>query len=123
TLARPARDRFSVGPAVPPWRGPERTRGCLRCRRDQGTCRGQPAGSDPAGLAGPPVAGHRRTAGGRGTPVAGPEAGGTRRAGGTVRRLPGAARAGDRKSTRLNSSHVKISYAVFCLKKKNTTKP
>src|SRR5207302_5688632 len=25
----------------------------------------------------------------------------------------------DRKSTRLNSSHVKISYAVFCLKKKN----
>src|SRR5699024_11763569 len=28
--------------------------------------------------------------------------------------------AGDRKSTRLNSSHVSISYAVFCLKKKNT---
>src|SRR5690606_40586069 len=28
----------------------------------------------------------------------------------------------DRKSTRLNSSHVKISYAVFCLKKKNTRK-
>src|SRR5690625_3419501 len=28
----------------------------------------------------------------------------------------------DRKSTRLNSSHVAISYAVFCLKKKNTTK-
>src|SRR5207249_11860199 len=27
----------------------------------------------------------------------------------------------DRKSTRLNSSHVSISYAVFCLKKKNTT--
>src|SRR5690606_39866716 len=27
-------------------------------------------------------------------------------------------RAEDRKSTRLNSSHVKISYAVFCLKKK-----
>src|SRR5690606_41339339 len=26
----------------------------------------------------------------------------------------------DRKSTRLNSSHVKISYAVFCLKKKYT---
>src|SRR5436305_14396238 len=25
---------------------------------------------------------------------------------------------GDRKSTRLNSSHVRISYAVFCLKKK-----
>src|SRR5207302_9320667 len=29
------------------------------------------------------------------------------------------ASAADRKSTRLNSSHVKISYAVFCLKKKN----
>src|SRR5438874_7263256 len=28
-------------------------------------------------------------------------------------------RAADRKSTRLNSSHVEISYAVFCLKKKN----
>src|SRR3989442_11991167 len=27
----------------------------------------------------------------------------------------------DRKSTRLNSSHVRISYAVFCLKKKNPT--
>src|SRR5690625_6592774 len=27
-------------------------------------------------------------------------------------------RKGDRKSTRLNSSHVAISYAVFCLKKK-----
>src|SRR2546427_7081858 len=26
----------------------------------------------------------------------------------------------DRKSTRLNSSHSQISYAVFCLKKKNT---
>src|SRR6266498_4330705 len=31
--------------------------------------------------------------------------------------------ASDRKSTRLNSSHVRISYAVFCLKKKNPTKP
>src|SRR3712207_6944325 len=27
---------------------------------------------------------------------------------------------GDRKSTRLNSSHANISYAVFCLKKKNS---
>src|SRR3989442_7856003 len=27
----------------------------------------------------------------------------------------------DRKSTRLNSSHVRISYAVFCLKKKKNT--
>src|SRR3989442_1131145 len=29
----------------------------------------------------------------------------------------------DRKSTRLNSSHVRISYAVFCLKKKNKHHP
>src|SRR3712207_8201129 len=29
---------------------------------------------------------------------------------------------GDRKSTRLNSSHANISYAVFCLKKKNKLK-
>src|SRR5438270_10398305 len=34
---------------------------------------------------------------------------------------PGVGRSGgeDRKSTRLNSSHSQISYAVFCLKKKN----
>src|SRR2546427_5677114 len=30
-------------------------------------------------------------------------------------------RRGDRKSTRLNSSHSQISYAVFCLKKKKNT--
>src|SRR6202043_4248921 len=35
---------------------------------------------------------------------------------GSTAAAPGA----DRKSTRLNSSHVRISYAVFCLKKKNT---
>src|SRR5436309_9970940 len=33
----------------------------------------------------------------------------------------GGVETGDRKSTRLNSSHVKISYAVFCLKKKKKT--
>src|SRR2546427_5163900 len=43
-----------------------------------------------------------------------------------LRRKPRAALAGchsapDRKSTRLNSSHSQISYAVFCLKKKKTT--
>src|SRR3712207_8518660 len=32
----------------------------------------------------------------------------------------GRAARGDRKSTRLNSSHANISYAVFCLKKKTT---
>src|SRR5438477_4898406 len=31
-------------------------------------------------------------------------------------------KAADRKSTRLNSSHMSISYAVFCLKKKNKNK-
>src|SRR6266496_5363846 len=37
----------------------------------------------------------------------------------TARRSPGARCSWpDRKSTRLNSSHVEISYAVFCLKKK-----
>src|SRR3712207_8886480 len=34
----------------------------------------------------------------------------------------GLLRLGDRKSTRLNSSHANISYAVFCLKKKKQTK-
>src|SRR5688572_32043766 len=34
----------------------------------------------------------------------------------------GAGRAPDRKSTRLNSSHSQISYAVFCLKKKKKKK-
>ena len=33
----------------------------------------------------------------------------------------GLVRAKDRKSTRLNSSHDQISYAVFCLKKKKST--
>src|SRR3712207_8851525 len=39
-----------------------------------------------------------------------------------LRRQPpvGVDRIGDRKSTRLNSSHANISYAVFCLKKKNS---
>src|SRR5256885_13287111 len=51
---------------------------------------------------------------GRGRPVRhGPADRG--RAGGML--LPG--RGEDRKSTRLNSSHLVISYAVFCLKKKN----
>src|SRR3712207_6900247 len=36
-----------------------------------------------------------------------------------VAALSRAATSADRKSTRLNSSHANISYAVFCLKKKN----
>src|SRR5258707_12014429 len=35
--------------------------------------------------------------------------------------LVGHVETGDRKSTRLNSSHANISYAVFCLKKKTTS--
>src|SRR5690349_538365 len=41
-----------------------------------------------------------------------------RRAGAGARRSRAQGRLSDRKSTRLNSSHVEISYAVFCLKKK-----
>src|SRR5215467_16237307 len=41
---------------------------------------------------------------------------------GTDRLCDLAAQRGDRKSTRLNSSHLVISYAVFCLKKKKKTK-
>src|SRR5438132_3929124 len=47
---------------------------------------------------------------------------GRRAAGGSRSRRELRSPAGDRKSTRLNSSHTVISYAVFCLKKKNHTK-
>src|SRR3712207_7193278 len=39
---------------------------------------------------------------------------------GSGRRQASSSERKDRKSTRLNSSHANISYAVFCLKKKNT---
>src|SRR5690349_22249242 len=59
-----------------------------------------------------------------------PMAGGERREVGVPRSRVGATGvqkddrlAGDRKSTRLNSSHVETSYAVFCLKKKNHSPP
>src|SRR3712207_8198910 len=42
------------------------------------------------------------------------------RRGGGLGRVHALAAAQDRKSTRLNSSHANISYAVFCLKKKQT---
>src|SRR5690606_39792028 len=58
----------------------------------------------PRGCGGGPVAGVAR----QGAPAAGR---GLRHAG-----------SGDRKSTRLNSSHVKISYAVVCLRKKKKTR-
>src|SRR2546421_4384265 len=41
---------------------------------------------------------------------------------GNRRRIADAADLGDRNSTRLNSSHDQISYAVFCLKKKKKKK-
>src|SRR3989442_4911216 len=46
------------------------------------------------------------------------DATGGKACGGRVRLTTSASFATDRKSTRLNSSHVRISYAVFCLKKK-----
>src|SRR2546430_12874477 len=52
----------------------------------------------------------------RGSVTRGDRAAGGQGCGETDRRRGGR----DRKSTRLNSSHSQISYAVFCLKKKNT---
>src|SRR3712207_8321511 len=65
--------------------------------------------------------GDRRGAGG-GQPVPGLVlAGGAQLRAARVPRRARHAVAGDRKSTRLNSSHANISYAVFCLKKKQPT--
>src|SRR2546422_4877903 len=72
--------------------------------------RSQPVGAIPARLCclgGAAVAGRHRGLPPRGRP---------RPLGGAV--VPRVRRLGDRKSTRLNSSHGYISYAVFCLKKK-----
>src|SRR5690606_41666292 len=85
----------------------------FRSRRDRGGVPylpqvGQPAGGAP----------HPATPLGEGrhrVPGPGVAGGGRARA---YRIGPGPAAGTDRKSTRLNSSHVKISYAVFCLKKK-----
>src|SRR5690606_41930472 len=73
-----------------------------------------------------PARGPRPTAGGSAPPApapAPPPAGRSVASRPAARGYRGAAaapphRRQDRKSTRLNSSHVKISYAVFCLKKK-----
>src|ERR1035438_9354526 len=48
---------------------------------------------------------------------------GSNRSGRRGNEATGASGVEDRKSTRLNSSHLGISYAVFCLKKKNTVTP
>src|SRR5437773_6561650 len=56
----------------------------------------------------------------RGRSRSSPSSAAGRRSPRVSRSVPGARREGnrDRKSTRLNSSHITISYAVFCLKKK-----
>src|SRR3712207_8442904 len=72
----------------------------IRCR--QNACDATAEGSGPGGLGWDE--GVRPRGGGRGL---------ARRSGGLR---------GDRKSTRLNSSHANISYAVFCLKKKKKIK-
>src|SRR3712207_7999368 len=51
-----------------------------------------------------------------------PRAAGRDAGGGAERARPDAEDQPDRKSTRLNSSHANISYAVFCLKKKKKIK-
>src|SRR3712207_7085344 len=64
-----------------------------------------------------------RTAAGDTSPLAGPERGQRVRGFRAADRLRrGLYQREDRKSTRLNSSHANISYAVFCLKKKKNTK-
>src|SRR2546430_3972273 len=63
----------------------------------------------------------RRAVGGTGAAGARWSAGRGARPRADVRAPSPPARAEDRKSTRLNSSHSQISYAVFCLKKKKTT--
>src|SRR5690606_40578520 len=91
-----------------------------------GGWRGRRGGVPPVGVAGGPLprASLRSAAGpfggGTGLPHAAPGESGGGGAGAAAEGPPlrGPAAGLDRKSTRLNSSHVKISYAVFCLKKK-----
>src|SRR5699024_11942998 len=97
---------------------------------DQGAPAAAPAGSAERGEGGEKGGEARRPQGGPG-PAGRPEAvdhrpAGDRQAGGGHPGQGGGAggqrlrlrEVQDRKSTRLNSSHVSISYAVFCLKKK-----
>src|SRR5688572_32511468 len=77
-----------------------------------------PAGRrhDPRARRGPEDARARRRAGGL------PQEARERQAGAGRQRSGHAGGVEDRKSTRLNSSHSQISYAVFCLKKKKKIK-
>src|SRR3712207_8070188 len=76
-------------------------------------------------LARPPPRGCGRPAGQRGPDRPPPPAGGCPSGwhGPPPRRRSSSSRRRDRKSTRLNSSHANISYAVFCLKKKKNIHP
>src|SRR5256885_16075657 len=65
-----------------------------------------------------PDRGRHRPPAPAGTAGAAPPPPATARAGQPEPPAPDGPVAGDRKSTRLNSSHLVISYAVFCLKKK-----
>src|SRR3989442_11119768 len=95
--------------------GPGRARGARHAAHDRGGCPGA-----PGAVGAPAVA---RDFGGVGEPDLHLEV-----AGNLVSNPTGTAGVGneipseDRKSTRLNSSHVRISYAVFCLKKKKKNK-
>src|SRR6266496_5150738 len=112
------RRKFRRGPV------PDAVRGGGGRRADRraapgGTDRPPPGGGRPGGQRPRPAA-----AAGRGDRLAGCR-GRQGRVGQGPRalgRCPGAVEGGDRKSTRLNSSHVEISYAVFCLKKKKKNK-
>src|SRR5438477_9120373 len=81
----------------------------LQCSRDPQDLHSFPtrrsSDLDAGSVSGRPAPARWPVAGGRGLRASGPP-------------CPAASR--DRKSTRLNSSHMSISYAVFCLKKKNT---
>src|SRR3712207_7960719 len=76
-------------------------------------------GQHPHEVHGPDTAAHGEgrdaEPGAPGPPGRGPHASGQ------VQRREGGGDGEDRKSTRLNSSHANISYAVFCLKKKKPT--
>src|SRR3712207_8927700 len=92
--------RSTLFPYTTLFRSPGRREGCLH-RLDRGGEEGHGGGRRHH------KAGH-------------PRAGGQVRERRLRRRRPGGGRR-DRKSTRLNSSHANISYAVFCLKKKKPT--
>src|SRR3712207_7927078 len=69
------------------------------------------------------IDGRRRDAAGLGRPGGFPDGFPGGALAGSYRLLARGVSRTDRKSTRLNSSHANISYAVFCLKKKNIAVP